>query len=47
MLKKIVILGTGGTIAGVASSTMQNVSYQAAHLDVADLIGKLSIPTVH
>jgi L-asparaginase len=46
MLKKIVILGTGGTIAGVASSPLQNISYQAAHLDVADLIGKLSIPAV-
>ena len=39
--KNLVILGTGGTIAGVAESPLHNVSYQAAQLDVADLLAKI------
>ena len=38
MSQKIVILGTGGTIAGVASSALQSVHYQAAQLSVVDLL---------
>ena len=44
MLKKIMILGTGGTIAGIASSPFQSISYQAAQLDVAELLSKVSQP---
>ena len=48
MLKKILILGTGGTIAGIAGSPLQNVSYQAAQLDVAELLRKVTVPaTLH
>lgn len=35
---KVVILGTGGTIAGTASSPGDNVGYQAAQLGVAQLV---------
>ena len=38
MSKKLVILGTGGTIAGVADSPLHNVSYQSAQLPVAQLL---------
>lgn len=41
MSKKIVFLGTGGTIAGVAGGPLQNVSYQAAQLGVAELLCKV------
>jgi L-asparaginase len=40
MSKKLVILGTGGTIAGLASDSFQSVSYQAAQLGVADLLAR-------
>lgn len=36
--KKIVVLGTGGTIAGRAASASDNVGYQAAQLGVAELL---------
>lgn len=36
--KKIVILGTGGTIAGQASSASDNIGYTAAQLGVAQLV---------
>ena len=36
--RKIVVLGTGGTIAGKAASAADNVGYQAAQLGVADLL---------
>ena len=38
MLKKIAILGTGGTIAGTASCASDNVGYRAAQLDVGVLL---------
>lgn len=38
MTKKIVFLGTGGTIAGRASSCNDNVGYVAAQLSVGDLL---------
>ena len=37
--KKIVILGTGGTIAGLASNTSSNVDYTAAQVGVSQLVG--------
>ena len=36
--KKVVILGTGGTIAGVSSSAASNIEYTAAQLGVDQLI---------
>ncbi|MDB5858312.1 MAG: L-asparaginase [Ramlibacter sp.] len=36
--KKIVVLGTGGTIAGRAASAFDNVGYQSAQLGVAKLL---------
>ena len=38
MQSKIVILGTGGTIAGTAASTTDTVGYTAAQLGVAQLV---------
>ena len=37
-MKKIVILGTGGTIAGMAANPSDNVGYTAAQVGVADLL---------
>jgi L-asparaginase len=39
---KIVVLGTGGTIAGRAASAQENVDYQAAQVGVGDLLGTLA-----
>lgn len=36
--KKIVILGTGGTIAGTAHSALDNIGYTAAQVGVAQLV---------
>jgi L-asparaginase len=36
--KKILVLGTGGTIAGTAASACDNVGYQAAQVGVAHLL---------
>lgn len=41
MLKKIVVLGMGGTIAGTAGSAADNVGYQAAQLGVEQLLSAL------
>jgi L-asparaginase len=38
IVEKIVVLGTGGTIAGVASRPSDNLAYAAAQLPVADLL---------
>jgi len=38
----VVVLGTGGTIAGAATDVRDNVGYQAASLAVEDLLGHLS-----
>ncbi|RYY99150.1 MAG: asparaginase, partial [Comamonadaceae bacterium] len=35
---RIVVLGTGGTIAGEAASASDNVGYRAAQIGVADLL---------
>ncbi len=40
--KKIVILGTGGTLAGVASQAACHIDYTAAQLGVSDLVGNIS-----
>jgi len=37
--KKLVVLGTGGTIAGKAPSASDNIGYTAAQVGVADLLG--------
>ena len=38
MQKKIVVLGTGGTIAGTAQSAADNVGYRAAQLSIESLL---------
>lgn len=42
--RRIVVLGTGGTIAGRAASAADNVGYKAAELGVADLLGGVAVP---
>lgn len=37
-LKKIVVLGTGGTIAGTAAQAADNIGYNAAQVGVAELL---------
>lgn len=37
-LKKIVVLGTGGTIAGTAAQAADNIGYSAAQVGVAELL---------
>lgn len=37
-LKKVVVLGTGGTIAGTASNAADNIGYTAAQVGVAQLL---------
>jgi L-asparaginase len=39
--KKIVILGTGGTIAGTASEAHDNIGYTAAQVGIAELLGAI------
>ena len=39
--RTLVVLGTGGTIAGVAASPQDDVSYRSATLPVAALVGEL------
>ncbi len=41
IFEKLVVLGTGGTIAGTASSASDNLTYTAAQLGVAQLIKAL------
>lgn len=44
-MSKIVVLGTGGTIAGTATDPGDNVGYRAAQVPVAQLL--LNLPTSH
>ncbi|MFM1855588.1 MAG: hypothetical protein RLZ83_897, partial [Pseudomonadota bacterium] len=37
-VRRVVVLGTGGTIAGVAASATDNVGYASAQRGVADLL---------
>jgi L-asparaginase len=39
--KKVVVLGLGGTIAGLAKQADDNVNYQAGQVSVADLLAGL------
>ena len=39
--KKIVILGTGGTIAGLAADASSNIDYTAAQVGVSQLVGAI------
>lgn len=40
--KKIVILGTGGTIAGLAANTSSHIEYTAAQVGVSQLVGDIT-----
>jgi len=40
-LKTVVVLGTGGTIAGLSASAADNVGYGSAQVGVAELLGPL------
>ena len=40
--KKIVVLGTGGTIAGVAIDPSSNIDYSAACLEISQLVGGIA-----
>jgi L-asparaginase len=40
--KKIVILGTGGTIAGTASHASNNIDYTAAQVGISQLVGAVA-----
>jgi len=42
--RTLVVLGTGGTIAGSAASADENVAYRAATLPVATLVASLAVP---
>ncbi len=42
--RTIVVLGTGGTIAGLAATTGDNLGYQAAQVGVGDLLAGLEAP---
>lgn len=41
MASKIIVLGTGGTIAGTADAAGDNIGYQAAQLGVAQLLSRI------
>ncbi|MDD0837940.1 asparaginase [Curvibacter sp. HBC61] len=41
---RLLVLGTGGTIAGEAGSQHDNVGYRAAQRSVSDLLGSLPVP---
>ncbi len=41
-LRRVVVIGTGGTIAGRASSALDNIGYSAAEVDIAELVRDLA-----
>lgn len=43
-LRRVVVLGTGGTIAGKAASSGDNIGYTAGQVGVADLLGGIAAP---
>ena len=43
-LRRVVVLGTGGTIAGRAASGADNIGYTAGEVGVADLLGGIDAP---
>lgn len=44
-VRRVVVLGTGGTIAGKAASSGDNIGYTAGQVDVADLLGGIDAPS--
>ncbi|MDH6594542.1 L-asparaginase [Variovorax sp. TBS-050B] len=42
--RRVVVLGTGGTIAGRAASSGDNIGYTAGEVPVADLLGGIAAP---
>ena len=40
--RRVVVLGTGGTIAGRATSALDNIGYSAAEVGIAELVGDLA-----
>jgi L-asparaginase len=42
--RRVVVLGTGGTIAGKAASSSDNIGYTAGQVKVADLLGGIDAP---
>lgn len=42
--RRIIVLGTGGTIAGRAEAMGDNIGYTAAQVGVADLLGGIAVP---
>ncbi|MFH0131352.1 asparaginase [Variovorax sp. VaC1] len=43
-LRRVVVLGTGGTIAGRAASSEDNIGYTAGQVGVSDLLGGIEAP---
>lgn len=43
-MRRVVVLGTGGTIAGKAASSGDNIGYTAGQVGVADLLGGIEAP---
>lgn len=43
--KKILVLGTGGTIAGRSALAGDNIGYRAAEVGVDDLLQGLNLPS--
>lgn len=42
--RRVVVLGTGGTISGRAANSGDNIGYTAGEVDVADLLGGIEAP---
>jgi L-asparaginase len=43
-IRRVVVLGTGGTIAGRAASAIDNIGYTAGEVGVADLLNGIDVP---
>ena len=43
-VRRVIVLGTGGTIAGRAASASDNIGYTAGQVGVADLLGGVDAP---
>jgi L-asparaginase len=43
-MRRVIVLGTGGTIAGRAASSGDNIGYTAGQVGVADLLGGIEAP---
>lgn len=44
---KIVVLGTGGTLAGTSNSKSDNIGYTAATLGIGELLASIQIGRAH